>query len=225
MLRRFSAILGIAVLTTFAVPSAALAADDTNYTPTTTTTATLAGSTAIAACEADAAYIDYSVTLTDPDSQSTSHAAVLYMTDGVNSTSVPLGQLQNNQLSGRVLWPGASVGSDGRGNGWPGWAFENGQWVETSGNFAWTRGAITAEIRVNPELAVPLSYPQATPQCLTDPAGRTAVAAATGSATTLTALPATGASALIMPISIAGIVVVLVGLVMLIVRRRAHADR
>jgi hypothetical protein len=219
MLRRFSAILGIAVLTALAVPSAAFAADDSSYTPSTNDTATLAGSAAVASCEADAAYIDYNVTLTDPDGVSTSHTAVLVMTDGSNSVEVPLGQLQNNQLSGRVLWPGASVGADGRGNGWPGWTFQNGQWVETAGNYGWTRGAISAEIRVNPELAVPLSYPQAAPDCLTDPAGFTA------SAQKLTGLAATGASDLFVPISIAGIVVVLTGVVMLIVRRRAHADR
>ncbi|WP_438352900.1 LPXTG cell wall anchor domain-containing protein [Microbacterium sp. CJ88] len=222
MLRRISAILGIAVLTTFAVPSAAMAAESTDYTPDTVVSATLAGSTAVATCVADAAYIDFSVSLTDPSNVATNHTATLVMTDGTSSVEIPLGALQNNQLSGRVLWPGASVGADGRGNGWPGWAFQNGQWVETAGNYAWTRGRISAEIRVNPTLAVPLSYPPATPQCLTDPAGFTA---STASAGTLTALPVTGASALIVPISIAGILVVLTGLVMLIVRRRAHVDQ
>ncbi|WP_375384279.1 LPXTG cell wall anchor domain-containing protein [uncultured Microbacterium sp.] len=197
-----------------AVPSVAHAADD-GYPPQPPTTPTLAGSTAMAACEADTPWIEYSVTLTDPANVTTGDTAVLFMTDGANSTQIPLGELQADHLEGRVLWPGATVGADGRGNGWPGWSFENGQWVQTSGNFAWTRGAITAEIRVNPQLTVPLAYPPSTAACLTDPAG--AIPATTGS------LPATGMSAMVLPLGIAGGGIVLAGIVLLLARRRARA--
>ncbi|WP_170285535.1 LPXTG cell wall anchor domain-containing protein [Microbacterium rhizomatis] len=213
-MRKFVSILGISLLAVLAVPSVAYAADD-DYPPTPPTTASLSGSTAMAECEADTPWIDYSVTLTDPSNVSTGHTAVLFMTDGTNSTEIPLGELQNNHLEGRVLWPGASVGADGRGNGWPGWAFENGQWVKTSGNFAWTRGSITAEIRVNPQLTVALSYPPSTPQCLTDPAGVAAV--------TSGSLPATGMSSMVLPLGVAGGAIVVVGLVVLLARRRSRA--
>lgn len=215
MLRRFSAILGIALLTVFVTPAVAHA-DDSNYTPQTTSTPTLAGSSTMASCESDVPWIDYSVVMTDPDNAATSHTAYLRLSDGTNSTDLLLGELQNGRLSGRVLWPGASVGADGRGNGWPGWTFENGRWVETSGNYAWTRGAITAEIHVNPQISVALSYPPASANCLTDPAG------VTGSTS---ALAATGVSAVVLPLGIAGGVVVVAGIVLLIVRGRRRAEQ
>jgi len=210
-MRKFVAVLGIALLTSFAVPAAAHA-DDTNYTPITPTDPTLAGSTAVVACEADAAWIDFSITLTDPDGLSTTNTAVLFMTDGTNSTEVPLGELQDNHLEGRVLWPGASVDAAGKGNGWPGWVYQNGQWVETSGNFAWTRGEITAEIRTNLSVSVPLSYPPSTPTCVTSPGGMASTVS----------LPATGLSAMVLPIGIAGGAVLVIGLGLLAARRRAH---
>lgn len=203
--------LSVAVLIAMALPSVAYAADD-NYTPVNPTTPTLAGSSAVADCEADAPWITYSITLTDPESQATSHSAVLFMTNGTSSLEIPLADLTDNRSEGRVLWPGASVDSSGNANGWPGWAFENGQWVETTGNFAWTRGNITAQLRVNPELTVPLSYPEATPSCVAGPR-------VSGSATSL---PATGLSAAVLPIGIVGGAVVIAGAVLLILRRRAH---
>lgn len=203
--------ISVAVLIAMALPSAAYAAND-NYTPVTPTTPTLAGSTAMVECEADAPWITYSITLTDPNNQSTSHSAVLFMTDGTNRLEIPLADLTDNHAEGRLLWPGASLDSSGNANGWPGWAFENGQWVETTGNYAWTRGNITAQIRVNPELNVPLSYPPATPACASGP--RVA-----GSATSL---PATGVSAAVLPIGLVGGAIVVAGAVLLILRRRAH---
>lgn len=159
--------LGIAVAAIILVPSAANAQDI--YTPRTPTAPSLSGSTAIAECAGDVPWINFSVGLIDPDNQSTGHTASLYMTDGTHETTVPLGVLNGNSLSNRVLWPGASVDGAGNGTGWPGWELVNGTWAETSGNFAWTRGAITAEIRVNPSLTVPLTYPPASAKCVKPP--------------------------------------------------------
>lgn len=128
---------------------------------------TLEGSLATGECVADAPWINYDVTLTG---ETVSKTVSLVITDGTNSTTLVLGDLVNGHLSDKILWPGASVAADGvTPTGWPGWAFVNGQWVETDGNFAWTRGDITATLEVNPELEVALSYPPATPACAAAP--------------------------------------------------------
>uniref|UniRef100_UPI00138E2CDF hypothetical protein n=1 Tax=Paraoerskovia marina TaxID=545619 RepID=UPI00138E2CDF len=132
----------------------------------------LTGSVATGECLKDAPWIFYDVTLTDPDGQSTGTAARIVLTDGTETSTVELGELgADGTLSGKVLWPGASVAEDGETpTGWPGWAqTEDGSWVETDGNFAWTRGDITATLEVNPEISVDLSYPPATPDCAAAP--------------------------------------------------------
>ncbi len=182
----------------------------TTYTPVDPTEPTLAG-TASSSCIADVPWINYDITLVDPDNKATSHAASLVMTNGTESVVIPLGTLVDNKLKGSTLWPGAKV-ENGVAAGWPGWAFVNGEWVETSGNYAWTKGSITSYITVNPELPVILAYPPATPAC--QPAdvelGLT--------------LPATGMNGLVLPIGIAaGAATILGAAVLLIQRRRSRA--
>ncbi|WP_141894473.1 cell wall protein [Microbacterium kyungheense] len=191
---------------------------DDGYTPNQHQAPTLAGSTAVGECDGDVPWISYSVELTDPDNQSTGHTARLVITNGTESETIVLGELVNGTLSGRVLWPGASVDENGNPTGWPGWAFVNGEWVETDGNFRWTRGDISATIEVNPEVAVPLSYPPSTPQCATNPhnPGEPATAG----------LPATGLSASTLPIAVTGGALAVLGVVLLFVmRRRGRALR
>ncbi|WP_395244506.1 cell wall protein [Agromyces sp. MMS24-K17] len=175
MLSKILAALSLAVAAALAVPAAAVAED---YPPTIPPTVgvqpTLAGSTVVPECSADVPWITYRIVLTEPGIKATSRSASLVISSGSNSTTIPLGEIPaSGVLEGEVLWPGAEVGPDGRGAGWPGWALVDGEWVETDGNFRWTRGDITATIVVNPELPVALSYPQATPDCATGPAGHT----------------------------------------------------
>lgn len=217
----FTAAVGAALL--IAAPVAAVA-DDTSspspsasgYAPDQPTTPSLAGSTAVGECLADAPWIHYSLELTDPDAQATTDEAVLVMTNGSQSHSVPLGELVDGKLSGSILWPGASVDGNGKADGWPGWDYVNGQWVEVDDNFAWTRGNISTTIQVNPDLAVALSYPTATPECMAGP--RIAGAVAGG------ALPATGMNAAVLPLGIAGGAVALVGAGLLVAQRRRRSN-
>lgn len=217
-MRKTFAALAVAALMIMTVPATANAdtgsppATDDGYSPRTPQLPTLAGSTATGECDRDVPWITYSVELTDPDNQSTGHTARLVLTDGTNTQTIELGPLVNNSLSGRVLWPGASVDAQGVANGWPGWRFVDGQWVETDGNFRWTRGSITAHLEVNPEIAVALSYPPATPVCATDPHNPTG------------SLAATGLSGVVAPIGIAGAVVAVLGVVLVAVRRRIRAN-
>lgn len=207
--RPFFLALAVVALVALSAPTAAMAEGD-DYTPTNPATPTLAGSTAVGVCEKDAPWIAFNVALIDPDSQVTSNEAKLVITDGANTETIVLGTLVDGGLSGRVLWPGASVNAAGEATGWPGWAFENGQWVEVSGNFAWTRGPITATIEVNPSLVVPLSYPPATPQCAAGPHNPSTAS-----------LPATGMAAAVGPIAIAGAIALAIGLAFVIFRRRS----
>ncbi|MFT4229872.1 MAG: cell wall protein [Microbacterium sp.] len=143
--------------------SSAFAAED-DYTPTTSSTLTLAGSTVTTECGSDVPWIAFDVALTDPDDLATSRTAYLTLSDGSSSVDITLGELEDDALSGSVLWPGASVD----GTGWPGWTEVDGEWVETSGNYAWTLGDITATIHVgDAAVAVPLSYSSVDSACAT----------------------------------------------------------
>lgn len=127
----------------------------------------LTGVVASGECVADAPWISYSLTLDDPQHRSTSNTARLVFTAGELTHTVILGDLVNGKLSGKILWPGASVAADQvTPTGWPGWEqLEDGTWVETDGNFAWTRDLTEVTLAVNPEVVVDLAYPEATPDC------------------------------------------------------------
>ncbi|MFF2370246.1 hypothetical protein, partial [Agromyces sp. NPDC058110] len=132
---------------------------------------TLDGSVATGVCLADAPWIFYDVALTDPDHQSTGDVVSLVLSDGTNTETIELGELVDGKLSGKQLWPGASVAEDGvTPTGWPGWEqLADGTWQETDGNFAWTRTVTSATLVVNPEMSVELAYPPATPDCANGP--------------------------------------------------------
>lgn len=185
------------------------------YTPDLLIQPSLAGSFAVGECLSGAPWIDYSLVLTDPDEQVDETAATLVLTNGVQSTApIPLGDLVDGRLEGRVLWPGAAVGPSGAGVGWPGYELADGEWVRTDGNFAWTRGEVTAVLHVNPSVSVPISYPQATPACLTAPSG--AVAAVSGG------LAITGGSAAAaLPLGLGAGALVAGGAGLLLLRRRS----
>ncbi|SFR90649.1 LPXTG-motif cell wall anchor domain-containing protein [Agromyces sp. CF514] len=193
---------------------------DPGYVPEVPVEPSLGGSTAVGVCDNDAPYIFFSVELTDPDGVATSNFARLILSGaGGQTMEIPLGELQGGSLSGSVLWPGASVDENGNANGWPGWAFVNGQWVETTGNFAWTRSVSSAMIVVNPEVTVPLSYPPATPAC-TDPGGSTPAGDMAVDTVNGESLPHTGVAAWTLPLGLAALGAAVVGLVLVLMRRR-----
>src|SRR5690606_8387883 len=201
--RSIVAAAAVAAVMMLAVPAAASAevsaatartvgVADLDYTPDTPDEPSLAGSWANAVCLQSAPWINFEVTLTDPDGQSTGNQATLVLSDATHRLALDLGSLGSGRIAGSVLWPGASGDGQGVGNGWPGWVYEQGEWLQTPGNFAWTRGDIRAYIRVNPELEVPLTYPDETAEC----------AAPAGEVSSDSQLPATGGStAALVPIT------------------------
>lgn len=219
--RSMGAAVAVAALLMLAAPPAAsadavgapvrnIAAEGVDYVPDEPDEPSLAGSWAEAVCLRAAPWINFDVTLTDPDAQTTSTSVALVISDGTHRVSLQLGSLTSGHLSGSALWPGASVDGQGVGDGWPGWVYEQGEWLETAGNFAWTRGDIRAWLRVNPELEVPLSYPDESAECA-GPAGEVSLAA-TG-----------GTTAFIAPVAGIAAAAVVAGTVVLAVRRRHRA--
>jgi hypothetical protein len=71
-------------------------------------------------------------------------------------------------LEGRLLWPGASATAPLQ---WPGWEqLEDGSYVETEGNFAWTRDGVQVLFEVNPDYSTVVDYPPASEECADAPA-------------------------------------------------------
>lgn len=186
-------------------------------------TPSLVGSSVDVSCVGDVPTIVYHLVVTDPGALTGNHVAALVISDGVNRVDVTLGDVSSGSLDGTVLWPGASADASGKANGWPGWVFRDGAWAETAGNYAWTRGAITVTLRVNPELRVALTYPPATSACASPKVARTLVSAAYRTLVSgqSKSLPATGGQVgAVVAISAAGVGAVALGGVVLVARRR-----
>ncbi|MRG60443.1 cell wall protein [Agromyces sp. CFH 90414] len=223
MLRTLCTALAVAAIVL--APTAASAVEEYDYPPPSPPAdPTLAGSLVTPECDGDVPYINYSIRLTDPDAQSTGDTATLILSSGSNSTTLVLGTLVGGQLTGRVLWPGASVDGSGAPSGWPGWAFVNGSWVETDGNFAWTRNVTSAVISVNPTLPVALSYPPSSPDCATSPPGEEppAPGGSEPAGSSAAALSATGVSELTIAFGWGALFLAIAGGALLAVR---HAVR
>ena len=188
----------------------------------------LTGVVATGECIADAPWIAYSLTLDDPQHRSTSNTARLVFTSGEQTHTVVLGELEDGKLSGKVLWPGASVAADEvTPTGWPGWEqLEDGTWVETDGNFAWTRDLTEVTLAVNPEVDVDLAYPEATPDCDLAPTPSSTPGGGAGSVTTAngdpSGLASTGFDGSVFVI-VAGALMALGGGVVLTARMRRRA--
>ncbi|MCR2827018.1 cell wall protein [Microbacterium sp. zg.Y909] len=171
MIRSSVSAFALAALVIFGAPAAASAATPPppdEYTPELPVESSLIAAVAVGECLRGAPFIEYSVTLDDPDSQVTETAVTLVLTNGVQSTDpIALGDLVDGRLSGTVPWPGTVVGAEGTDLGMPGHEIVDGEWVLSDPEFAWTRAGVNAVLSVNPTVSVPLAYPQATPECLT----------------------------------------------------------
>lgn len=72
-------------------------------------------------------------------------------------------------LEGTVDWPGAVVGSDGRGVDWPGWhQASDGSWV-AGDEYGWVRPSAQVKFTVNTDAVVSVDYPASSPACATEP--------------------------------------------------------
>ncbi|WP_157963335.1 DUF7507 domain-containing protein, partial [Algoriphagus litoralis] len=76
---------------------------------------------------------------------------------------------ENLPFEGFMLFPGAEVDENGYGTQWPGWKFENMQWVSGDFNFAAVRDGASVRFEINPEVTSEVSYPGATEACNPNP--------------------------------------------------------
>ncbi len=111
-------------------------------------------------CIRDTPYVDYTV-----------HAVGVAAPSGVAISWQKLDgtvvQTLNNQaLSGRLLWPGAAVDASGNPTAWPGWLFSNGVWVQINDGL---RPDMRLVFTINPTSDIVVSYPPATPTCNAEP--------------------------------------------------------
>lgn len=113
-------------------------------------------------CDGDVPYLQYAVDVTGTENNT---VTITWQNPG--GASVVQSGLP---LSGRVLWPGAVVGPDGRGADWPGWSLVDGTWVEGD-EFDWVRPSVDVLFQVNPETTVSVDYPPSSPDCATNPPG------------------------------------------------------
>ncbi len=128
-------------------------------------------------CDNDVPWINYSIVVDDPDGQLSSTTARLifaYPGDATKNYELVLGDVTPGEaLTGRILWPGASVDPiTGDATGWPGWAQDvDGNWYETAydENFSWTRALTEVTLQVNPEMQIAISYPPASEECVAAP--------------------------------------------------------
>jgi LPXTG-motif cell wall-anchored protein len=115
-----------------------------------------------AICESDVPYLAYAVSLPEGiEAEGDNPLTVTFLNpDGENHVTTDL------PLEGRLLWPGASADEPKQ---WPGWELVDGSYVETDGNFAWTREGVQVLFEVNPDYATVVDYPEATADCANPP--------------------------------------------------------
>jgi protocatechuate 3,4-dioxygenase beta subunit len=115
--------------------------------------------TATPYCEKDAPWVNYSVT-------AVGFVPGLATIEWVDTDGVVVQTLNNQPLTGTLLWPESAVDANGNGTAWPGWDFQGGQWVEIPTK---VRPQAKLRISVNPTAEVIVEYPPGTPECAAGP--------------------------------------------------------
>ncbi len=129
-------------------------------------------------CEGNFPFINYAVS-GDVDIERDGATIVISDVNG-NVVQTLVGQ----PLSGRVIWPGASVDPPD----WPGWVLEDGVWVEDPTDDV-LREDLTVTVSVNPEASDTVAYPPATSACADPPDGTPTTPAPTTAPPTTTRTP------------------------------------
>lgn len=113
-----------------------------------------------AVCVGDTPYLEYGVALpegVEVDDETPLTITFLHPEGGEDFVAT------DQPLEGSLLWPGAS---DTAPQQWPGWEQQDdGSYVETDGNYAWTRDGVQVLFEVNPEYSTVVDYPPASSEC------------------------------------------------------------
>ncbi len=112
-------------------------------------------------CVKDTIYVDYTVTPVGVG------APAGVTIDWQKMSGQAVSTLTNMPLTGRLLWPGAAVDSNGNPIAWPGWVFVNGTYQPVNDGL---RPDMRMIFMLNPtSTVVVVSYPPATPACSAEP--------------------------------------------------------
>ena len=115
-------------------------------------------------CLNDAPYLDYSIS---PNFDATGLTAKI---EWINSEGTVVREDAGQLLSGTLLFPGAAVGANGKGNAWPGWVLNGTTYVPLNDLNSTIRNAgATIRVTINPTETVSITYPPAAPGCLVSP--------------------------------------------------------
>ncbi|HYN33112.1 MAG TPA: LPXTG cell wall anchor domain-containing protein [Ilumatobacteraceae bacterium] len=111
-------------------------------------------------CVKDAPFIKYAIV---PNGFTPKGGATLRIF-AANGTLIETREVTD--LTGTLIWPGASVDANGVATDWPGWklADDGVSWIEDSSD-AFFREQLTIEVTVNPTATAKVSYPPATDAC------------------------------------------------------------
>jgi LPXTG-motif cell wall-anchored protein len=113
-----------------------------------------------AVCVGDTPYLEYGVSLpegVEVDDDTPLTITFLHPEGGEDYVAA------DQPLEGSLLWPGAT---DTAPKQWPGWEQQDdGSYVETDGNYAWTRDGVQVLFEVNPQYSTVVEYPPASSQC------------------------------------------------------------
>ncbi|MFH7009641.1 gliding motility-associated C-terminal domain-containing protein, partial [Flavobacterium plurextorum] len=142
-------------------------ADATSNCDTATVTVTIVAPvitvTASPICINDVPYLDYTVT---PVNFTPANGVSITWADAANKVVTTMSDLP---LSGRVLWPGATVDTNGKGTDWPGWVFQNNQWIQAPDGFEGLRPTANITLSLNPSETITVNYPPSEPFCTARP--------------------------------------------------------
>lgn len=118
--------------------------------------------TAASICIKDTPYISYTIAAQHFDPPT--NGATITVTKYVGGDTVLV--MKNQPLSGTFLYPGAAVDSNGDPTDWPGWRFENGEWIQEDDGL---RPRVVVHISINPTAETIVFYPDPSPLCLSGP--------------------------------------------------------
>ena len=104
-------------------------------------------------CQNDIPYIQYSIEVSG--TPNTTATITFYDKQGNQ-----VARHENQPFSGKLIYPGASTDPAD----WPGWKFENGQWVPDPSD-AGLREGLTVKVEVNPTATAEVTYPPANAPC------------------------------------------------------------
>ncbi len=154
-MKRSHAVAGVALVALLGSAGAA-AADELYPPPPEPTLEVSAG----ALCVGDVPYLEWEAAHgTQPADADDSTVTLTFLNPG-GADYVVSGQ----PMSGKILWPGAEADADGNGTDWPGWSFENGEWVQGD-EWDWVVPTADIEFEASPSVVLTVAYPLPSAVC------------------------------------------------------------